>query len=133
MTKCILETEQTCGKRFSGLRRPKSNFLTSTQGITLSRNLENNNPSVKHGGGSIIFWGCILSATTGKLVRHDGMMALANYWIILKENLDLPARNLLQGCRFSLQDNILTHTAKATLDSKPRTGMCSGPFTRSAP
>ena len=29
-------------------------------------------PTVKHGGGSIMLWGCFSSAGTGKLVRVDG-------------------------------------------------------------
>ena len=31
-------------------------------------------PTVKHGGGSIMLWGCFSSARTGKLVRVDGKM-----------------------------------------------------------
>ena len=31
-------------------------------------------PTVKHGGGSIVLWGCFSSAGTGKLVRVDRKM-----------------------------------------------------------
>jgi hypothetical protein len=34
-----------------------------------SHYFENSNPIVKHGGGSIMLWGCFSSAETGELVR----------------------------------------------------------------
>ena len=48
-------------------------------------------PTVKHGGGSIMLWGCISSAGTGKLVRIEGMMGGAKY------------REILEGNRFVFQ------------------------------
>ena len=44
-------------------------------------------PTVEHGGGSIMLWGCFSSAVTGKLVRVDGKMDGAKYRAILEENL----------------------------------------------
>ena len=47
-----------------------------------SHHPESNIPTVKHGGGSML-WGCFSSAGTGKLVRIEGMMDGAKYREIL--------------------------------------------------
>jgi hypothetical protein len=44
-------------------------------------------PTVKHGGGSIMLWGCFSAAGTGRLVRIDGKINRAKYREILDENL----------------------------------------------
>jgi hypothetical protein len=44
-------------------------------------------PTVKHGGGSIILWGCYSVAGTGRLVRIEGKMKGAKSREILDENL----------------------------------------------
>uniref|UniRef100_A0AAZ3RR21 Transposase Tc1-like domain-containing protein n=1 Tax=Oncorhynchus tshawytscha TaxID=74940 RepID=A0AAZ3RR21_ONCTS len=72
---------------------------------------ENTIPTVKHGGGSIMLWGCFSSAGTGKLVRIEGMMDGAKYREILFQS----SRDLRLGRRFTFQqDNDPKHTAKAT-------------------
>ena len=73
-------------------------------------------PTVKHGGDSIMLWGCFSSAGTGKLVRMEGMMDGAKYREIIEGNLSQSSRDLRLGRRFTfLQDNDPKHTAKATL------------------
>ena len=74
-------------------------------------------PTVKHGGGSIMLWGCFSSAGTGKLVRIEGTMDGAKYRGILDENLLESAMNLKLGRRFTFQqDNDPKHKAKTTLE-----------------
>ena len=44
-------------------------------------------PTVKHGGGSIMLWGCFSVAGIGRLVRMSGTMNGAKHREILEENL----------------------------------------------
>ena len=72
-------------------------------------------PTVKHGGGSIMLWGCFSSA--GKLVRVYGKMDGAKYRAILEENLLESAKVLRLGQRFTFQqDNDTKHIARITLE-----------------
>ncbi|MCJ8736209.1 hypothetical protein PDJAM_G00256240 [Pangasius djambal] len=74
-------------------------------------------PTVKHGGGSIMLWGCFSSAGIGKLVRVGGKMDGAKYRAILDENLSESAKGLRLGRRFTFQqDNNPKHTARATME-----------------
>ena len=78
---------------------------------------KNTIPTVKHGGGSIMLWGCFSSAGTGALVRIEGKMDEAKYRKIREENLLPSARKLKLGWKFTFQyDNDSKHTAKATLE-----------------
>ncbi len=72
-------------------------------------------PTVKHGGGSIMLWGCFSAAGTGRLVAIEGKMNAAKYRDILDENLLQSAQDLRLGRRFTFQqDNDPKHTAKIT-------------------
>ena len=74
-------------------------------------------PTVKHGGGSIMLWGCFSSAGTGKLVRVDGKVDGAKYRAILEEILLEAAKHLRLGRRFIFQqDNDPEHKARATME-----------------
>ena len=44
-------------------------------------------PTVKHGGGIVMLWGCFSSSGPGELVRVQGTMNSAKYIDILQENL----------------------------------------------
>ena len=76
-------------------------------------------PTVKHGGGSIMLWGCFSAAGNGRLVRIEGKMNGAKYSEILDENPLQSAQNLRLGQRFTFQkDNGLKYTAKTRLRDK---------------
>ena len=44
-------------------------------------------PTVKHGGGSIMLWGCFSEAGIGRLVRIEGKINRAKYREIIEENV----------------------------------------------
>ncbi|KAG2467357.1 TCB1 transposase, partial [Polypterus senegalus] len=70
---------------------------------------------VKHGGGSIMLWGCFSAAGNGRLVRINGKMTAAMYRDILDENLLQSTLDLRLGRRFIFQqDNDPKHTAKVS-------------------
>ncbi|KAG2461940.1 TC1A transposase, partial [Polypterus senegalus] len=70
-------------------------------------------PTVKHGGGSIMLWGCFSAAGTGSLVSIKGKRTAATYRDILDENLLQSALDLRLGQRFIFQQgNDPKHTAK---------------------
>ena len=80
-----------------------------------THHLANTIPTVKHGGGSIILWGCSSAAGTGRLVRIEGKLNAAMYRDILDENLLQSALDLRLGKRFIFQQgNAPKHTAKIT-------------------
>jgi hypothetical protein len=68
---------------------------------TTSHHPENNIPTVMHGGGSIMLWGCFSSAETRKLVRIEGMMDGAKYRVMLEGNLFQSSRDLRPGPSFT--------------------------------
>ncbi len=65
-------------------------------------------PTVKHGGGSVLMWGCMSAAGVGELHVIDGIMNSQMYCSILKEKM-LPSLMPLVVVHFSNMTMILTH------------------------
>jgi hypothetical protein len=59
--------------------------------------------TVKHGGGSIMLWGCFSAAGTERLVRIEAKMNRAKHREILDLNLLQSAQDLRLGRRFTFQ------------------------------
>ncbi|GFV15357.1 transposable element Tcb1 transposase [Trichonephila clavipes] len=71
-------------------------------------------PTVKHGGGSILVWGCMAANGVGKLCFIDGIMTTRTYIDILRHNLQSSAQKLGLGTFVFQQDNDPKHTANLT-------------------
>jgi hypothetical protein len=89
LPKGMWETPQTFGRRYSGQMRQKCAFWPSRQRYVWRKPNayhypENLIPTVKHGGGSIMLWGCFSLVGTGKLVRVEGMTGGIKYREILE-------------------------------------------------
>ncbi len=70
-------------------------------------------PTVKHGGGSVMVWGCMRAAGTGEQQLIEGTMNANMYCDILKQSMIPSLRRL--GCRAGFQhDNDPKHTSKRT-------------------
>lgn len=69
-------------------------------------------PTVKHGGGSVMVWGCFSRIGVGDLVKIDGIMKKEQYLQILKDHA-VPSGLRLVGKKFIFQqDNDPKHTSK---------------------
>ena len=68
-------------------------------------------PTVKHGGGSMMVWGCFGGGAVGELKKIEGIMLKTAYHNIL-QRYAIPTGKELVGKRFVLmQDNDPKHTA----------------------
>ncbi len=108
VTNKILWSDETKIERF-GLNSKR--YVWRKSGT--AHHLSNTVPTVKHGGSSIMLWGCFSAAGTGQLVAIEGKMNAAKYRDILDENLLQSAQDLRLGQKFTFQqDNDPKHTAK---------------------
>ena len=76
---------------------------------------KNTIPTVKHSGGSLMFWGCFAATGQGRLIKVTGNIKKEDYVKFLNENLKDPARELSLGRRWCFtQDNDPKHSANLT-------------------
>ncbi|CAD7089449.1 unnamed protein product [Hermetia illucens] len=80
----------------------KVSLTCSVRNIGLK--VQNLQPTVEHGGGNVMVWGCTAAAGVGKLERIDGILEAPDYVDILRRNLRSSVTNLLNSFRFK-QDN----------------------------
>ncbi len=111
---------KTFGKILCGLTRQKLNFLEGvcpiTSGVKVTAFQKKNIiPTVKYGGGSVMFWGCFAASGPGRLAVINGTMNSAVYQKILKDNVRPSVRDLKMKRTWVLQqDNDPKHTSKST-------------------
>lgn len=76
-------------------------------------NIENLTPTVKHGGGGVMVWGCFSGKGLGPLVKVDGKMNRFGYIDILEKNLlsFIHSKHRKQPYAFQ-DDNAPVHTAR---------------------
>ncbi|KAG9125886.1 hypothetical protein FRC07_005768 [Ceratobasidium sp. 392] len=74
--------------------------------------------TVKHGGGSIMVWGCITAQGVGRLHRIDGRLTAVRYTEILREQLlgTLREHSIPPRRAIFQHDNDPKHTARHTRD-----------------
>ena len=69
-------------------------------------------PTVKHGGGSVMVWGCMSAKGVGNLHFIEGIMNADVYLDILTTQM-MPSAKKLMGRKYIFQhDNDPKHTAK---------------------
>ena len=90
--------------------------INSTRRVWRKRNNPKNTiPTVKHGGGNLMLWGCFSGKGTGRLHRIEGRMNGAMYREMLGDNLLPSVRALKMGRGWVFQhDNDPKHMAKTT-------------------
>jgi transposase len=91
-------------------------------------------PTVKHGGGSLMLWGCMSAAGVGELVFIPDTLNAVKYQEILEEKMVPSARRLVGPNYLFQSDNDPKHTAKSTLAYLKRKGIkVLGPWPSQSP
>ncbi len=79
-----------------GLMRPRYNYLVQMLSSVCGEEYKDKYvlPTVKHGGGSVMVWGCMSAAGTGELQFIEGTMNANMYCDILKQSMIPSLRRL---------------------------------------
>ncbi|KAL1447109.1 hypothetical protein WDU94_001930, partial [Cyamophila willieti] len=93
--------------------------LLSSDGIKFVRrpvnerdNVKYQVPTVKHGGGSVMVWGCFSRSGVGPLVKIDGIMDRFGYEKILRDHMLPHAHSKMPPTWIFQQDNDPKHKSK---------------------
>ena len=70
-------------------------------------------PTVKHGGGNVMLWGCMSATDVGELHLIEGNMNSNMYCEMLQESM-IPSLQKLGRRTMFLHDNYSKHTSKTT-------------------
>jgi len=84
-------------------------------------------PTIKHGGGSVMVWGCFAGAKVGDLKKIEGILRKEGYLDILQNNAIPSAHRICQGKFVFQQDNDPKHSSKlcrAYLESLENEKVC---------
>ncbi len=129
------------GTMSCGLMRPRYTYLvqmvSSVCGGNQARSAKCVLPTVKHGGRSIMVWGCMSAASTGELQFIEGTMNANMYCDILKQSM-IPSLQRLGRRAVFQHNNDHNHTSTMTtallkkLRVKAISGMSSNGRWRSA-
>ncbi len=121
LPKNILNIPKNSGQIFCGLMRQKLEVFGRCVSLYIWRKTntafhkKNIIPTVKHGGGSVMVWGCFAASGPGWLAIIDGTMNSALNQKILKENVWPSVCDLnLKRTWVMKQDNDPKHTSKST-------------------
>lgn len=69
-------------------------------------------PTVKHGGGSVMVWGCFGGDKVGDLIKIEGIMDQKAYHNIIQRHVLPSGKKIYRGGYTFMQDNDPKHTSK---------------------
>lgn len=71
---------------------------------------------MKHGGGSVMVWGCFGNEKTGDLIKIDGILRKETYYKILMKHALPSGKRLIEGKFIFQQDNDPKHKSKLCIN-----------------
>lgn len=91
-------------------------------------------PTFKHGGGSIMVWGCFVNDLIGPLVIVEGKMTGKSYQDLLEKHLLPFLHSMEDPALYTFQDdNAAIHTARTVINWKEENSISSIPWPAQSP